>query len=240
MKIALVCCLHGNEKYGLEVAKRFPNIPFFIGNKKAREENRRFIDSDMNRSFPGKGKGNYEEREAKKLLERVKDFDYVIDLHSTSEPCPLFCIVTKPSKEKIDFARKLGVNKIVIMNENFAKGNSLIDFTKCGVSLEIGPEGNSEVIGEVCSKIRNLLEGGQKTNPEIFIVEGIIEQKYEKILIENFKEVKKGEVICENEEIQIAEFDFFPILVGEKAYKKEDILCLVGKQVNLKDLEFYE
>ena len=58
MKIAVVCCLHGTEPYGLEVVKRLPaSLSFFIGNEKALKENRRFIDSDLNRSFPGKENG---------------------------------------------------------------------------------------------------------------------------------------------------------------------------------------
>ena len=54
MKLAIVCCLHGTEPYGLEVVKRLPVFPpFFIGNEKALKENKRFIDTDLNRSFPG-------------------------------------------------------------------------------------------------------------------------------------------------------------------------------------------
>ena len=60
--LVLICCLHGNEGYGLEVCKGQSLFPFVLANEKALEENKRFIDWDLNRCFPGNRKGNYEEK----------------------------------------------------------------------------------------------------------------------------------------------------------------------------------
>ncbi|MEK6757695.1 MAG: succinylglutamate desuccinylase/aspartoacylase family protein [Nanoarchaeota archaeon] len=236
MKIAIVCCLHGNEKYGLEVLKGLPSaFSFFIGNKRAMIENKRFIDSDLNRCFPGKPHGNYEEKRAFELVKSLKDFDYVIDLHSSSNNCSLFGIITKPNTEKIEFAKRLGLKRLVIMPKNFASGQALIDFTKCGISLEIGPHKNKDNVRKVSEKIKNLLENkGKNNNLEIFEVFGKLIKKYDKVLINNFDFVKMGQPITENFEgdRQFAEFDFVAILVDEESYG--NVLCLVGKQVNLK------
>jgi succinylglutamate desuccinylase len=224
MKLAVVCCLHGNERYGLEAVKRLPpHVSFFVANEKALKENKRFIDTDMNRCFPGKDGGNYEEARAFELLEQLKNFDYLIDLHSSSNNCPMFGIITKPNQEKIEFAKRLGLKKLVIMPEFFASGKALIDFVKCGVSIEVGPHERDGNVGEALNLIKNL-ETGSKDNLEIFEVFGAIKKQEENILIQNFEEVKKGNVIAKGTIEQKADFDFIPVLVNEEAY--EGILCL--------------
>jgi len=229
-KIVFVCCLHGNERYGLEVVKKLPAFPYFLANEQAMKENKRFIDVDMNRCFPGNKNGNYEERQAINLLDKVKDFDYLIDLHSSSNICPLFGIITKPNNEKIGFAKKLGLKRVVIMTESFASGRSLIDSAKCGISLEVGPHKRKENIKDVLELIENFSNDILYEDPEVFEVFDIIKKLHKsKILISNFQEVKKGQVIAENsEERQIADFDFIPVLVGEEAYN--GVLCLACRK----------
>ena len=107
--LAIVCCLHGNERYGFEVSKNQSFFPFFLSNKKAFIEDKRFIDTDLNRCFPGKLEGNHEEKLAYNLIKKLKHFYYVIDLHSSSNNCPMFGIITKPNNEKIEFAKILGL-----------------------------------------------------------------------------------------------------------------------------------
>jgi len=232
MKIAVVCCLHGTELYGLEVVKRLPaSLPFFIGNEKALKENKRFIDSDLNRSFPGKENGNYEEKIAYELVNKLNHFDYVIDLHSSSNNCPIFGIITKPDNQKIDFAKRLGLTKLVIMKESFASGKALIDFVKCGISIEIGPHQRERNVNEALELIYNFMN--KKTRNEyleIFEVFDIIKKEADSITIKNFEFVKKGEVIAKSEnKEQIALFDFIPILAGEDAY--DGILCLAARKL---------
>ena len=231
MKIAIVCCLHGDEKYGLEVIKKFPSPLSFIGNELALKRHTRFIDTDMNRCFPGKIDGNYEEQRAFELNKKLKDFDYVIDLHSSSNPCPLFGIITKPNQEKIELVKKLRLKKLVIMPKFFASGKALIDFMKCGISLEIGPHERKENIDEVTRAINNLLENKQDKTLEIFEVVKMIKKEQENVLINNFQEVKKGQIVAEGKGKQAADFDFIPVLVNEKAY--EGTLCLACKSVEI-------
>lgn len=230
MKFAIVYSLHGNEKYGESVAKKFPNIFSIKGNPKAFEKNVRFIESDLNRSFC-EGE-SYECQRAKELLKRLENFDYVLDLHSSSEKCPLFGIITKPNKEKIEFAKKLGLKKLVIMSPDFAKENSLIDFLKCGLSLEIGPHEGKENVSEVETKIKNFLkEKNYSENLEIYEVFRIIKKERKNIKIKNFESVKRRQILTEDESgIQKASQNFTAILVGEKSY--DGILCLAARKSN--------
>ncbi|MFH0798469.1 MAG: succinylglutamate desuccinylase/aspartoacylase family protein, partial [Candidatus Woesearchaeota archaeon] len=148
MKAAIVCCVHGNEKYGLETVKRLKRkAACFVANKEALRMNARFIDADLNRSFPGNPYGNHEERIAFELAAKLSGFDCVIDLHSSSNSCPLFGIITKP--DNISLAMKLGLERLVVMPRGFADGKALIDHAKSGISLEIGPhkgKDNAELV----------------------------------------------------------------------------------------------
>jgi len=227
MKTAIVYCLHGNEPCGMEVAKRLPShINTFIGNKKALNNKKRFIDCDLNRIFPGNKFGNHEEKLAHQLVRKLKYFDFVIDIHSSSNSCPLFGIITKPNKKKIKLAKKMRLKKLVIMPECFASGKALIDFVKCGISLEIGPHNRRENVRELEEAICNLTNKRKKIKDiEILKVISVIEKKsLGKILINNFKKVKKGDILIKGKNNQITNFNFIPILVNEKSYK--NILCL--------------
>jgi len=237
-ELLVVACVHGNEIYGLEVLKKFSGVDSFVGNPKAVEKKVRFIDSDLNRVFPGKKDGNYEEKLALEINKKLVNYDYVVDLHSSSSKCPLFGIITKPMKEKIEFAKKLGLKKVVVMSENYASGKALIDFCKCGISLEIGPHEDKTIIDEVSEKIENFISDKSMSEPEIFEVFDVIKQEHKNIKINNFEFVNKGQILSEDSfGKQIAEEDFIAVLVSEKAYN--NVLCLAGRKVNLKDTKYY-
>ncbi|MBI2631750.1 succinylglutamate desuccinylase/aspartoacylase family protein [Candidatus Pacearchaeota archaeon] len=233
MKIAVVCCLHGTEPYGLEVVKKLPvSIPFFIGNEKALKENKRFIDIDLNRCFPGNRFGKHEDKLAYGLYNKLKEFDYVIDLHSSSNNCPLFGIITDPNKDNIELAKKLGLKKLVIMKESIASGRALIDFVDCGISLEVGPHNRVQNIDEVSNLINNLIENkNYSENIEIYEVFKIVKKKKDNILINNFEKVQKDQLIAQDfTGKHVSDEEFIAVLVNEEAYN--DILCLAAKKVS--------
>jgi succinylglutamate desuccinylase len=235
-KIGIVVCLHGDESMGLEIKKKLGvNMPTFIANPVAVKKNVRFIEADMNRSFPGKIDGKHEEKEAYYLLDKLKKFKYIVDIHSSSCKIELFAIITKPTKEKLRLASKLGIKKGVIMNDRFANGSSLIDNLNCAISLEVGPHERKENISEVIQAIKNLDESldddFSASDLEIFEIFDIIYgDNISKYDIENFRKVKKGEVIAEGEKKYYAPFDFIPVFVGEKAYN--GIICMATKKVD--------
>ncbi len=239
MKLLVIACTHGNEKYGLKVLNRIRGVEVLVGNQLAVKNNERFIDCDLNRCFPGKKNGNHEEKFAFELVEKLKNYDFVLDLHSCSQESELFGIITKPDKEKIEFAKKLGLKKIILMNENLAKGKALIDFCKCGISLEVGPHKREENVGEVLDIIDNFLESKiQNRNLEIFEIFSLIKADYKKSFLTNFRRVGKGDLIAIGKKKYFAEFDFIPVLANEEEYK--DVLCLAARRVNLKYTKSYD
>jgi succinylglutamate desuccinylase len=233
-KIAVVVCLHGDESLGLKIKENLPeNIPVFIGNPEAVKENKRYIESDLNRSFPGKIDGTCEEKRALDLLNELKEFDIVIDVHSSVCDFEVFGIVTKPNKEKIELAKKMGLKKVVIMPESFGHGQSLIDNLNCGISLEIGPNGYEENVKEVLKAINNLFDETQlNSEVELFeVIKTIMGEDDADKKMQNFYPVKKEDLIARGKKDYYAEFDFIPIFVGEKAY--ENVLCLATKKIDL-------
>jgi len=235
-KIGLFVCLHGNEQYGLKVSKKISNknVKTIIGNPLAIEKNIRFIDEDLNRVFPGEKNGNYETKRAFELNGKLKNFDLIIDLHSSKGEIPLFGIITKPNKEKIELAKKLGLNKLIIMIEKFAQGKSLIDNHPLGISLEIGPHDKKENIQIVLEKIQGFLKEKRYTEKmEIYEIYDILEIEEDKkdVLnyMKNFEEVKAGDSFAKGQKEYISKENFFPVFAGESSYKK--ILCLKAKKL---------
>src|SRR3989344_7923920 len=91
-----VVCQHGNELTPLEIIKRYfkDKVSYIIANSEAVHKNKRFIESDLNRSFNGKS-NTFEEKIAQKLLKELKKYKYVLDFHTSTSDTPIFIIMTK-------------------------------------------------------------------------------------------------------------------------------------------------
>lgn len=229
---AIVVCLHGDETFGLDLAEKMSGkMPVFIGNPAALEKKQRRVDVDLNRSFPGDENSNfYEERRAAQLMNRLKEFDCIIDIHSSSCDIPLFGIITKPNEFKFDLARRLGLKKVITMSEDFASGRALIDHVPCGISLEIGPHEKMENADEIVKAIGNLDSTPNNEMKILEVFELIRGEDNVEFFIENFKPVKQGDLIARGREKNYyAESDFIPVFVGERAYK--GILCLAARKI---------
>ena len=100
-----------------------------VCNELAKEANTRYIDADLNRVFGLEGEG-YEYQRAKEILEVCKDYDLVVDIHTTTALTSTTAIVSK--KEDVDYARIFNPSKIVIIPMQ----TTLIANVKHGVAME--------------------------------------------------------------------------------------------------------
>ena len=66
-----------------------------VANEAALEKGVRYLEVDLNRSFPGRRAGKYEERLAGVVLRRLKKYGEVVDLHTATCSTPLFAILTR-------------------------------------------------------------------------------------------------------------------------------------------------
>jgi succinylglutamate desuccinylase len=230
-KYVFVVCQHGDETTPLEVIRdHFPGEPFIIGNPAALAAQKRFLETDLNRSFPGSTNTSLENERAAQLLEKFKAFDYVIDLHTSSCVTPMFAITTQLTETHIQLAARCGVGRLVYMEKSIASGSALIDHVPCGISLECGPHTESSTYQEFYDLLSRFDQNIPQREPEIYSVFGILPKrsKDEQLLenIQAFRHVKKGEQISK---LQSAKEDLYPILPREKAY--EDILTLMARRI---------
>lgn len=228
--IALIVCLHGDEKIGFKIKEKLSNkFTVIFGNPEAVNKNTRYIDIDLNRAFPGKEKGNYEEERAFRLLQELSAFKYIVDIHSSSSEMDVFGIITTPTEEKIELAKKLGLKRVLLMTKKLANGGSLIDNVNCGISLEFGPHEDEKKAQELIN-LMGKFPNDPSNQIQIFeafeLIKGENDAKY---FIKNFEEVKKGQLIAEGKKKYFAQFDFIPFFVGEKAYK--GTLCIAAKKL---------
>lgn len=165
-RVAVVACIHGNELYGKEVLGKLKKIKVCKGsvvsvfaNRKAYCKKKRFIDCDLNRSFPGSKDGNYEQQQALKILEVLKNCDIVIDLHSSSTPTPPFIVLSKITRKHLEFLPKVPIDTVVYMPKSVACGKALIDYCKCGVSLEMGLHTKSGLSDYAFGVLKGILAG---------------------------------------------------------------------------------
>lgn len=82
---------HGNESLGIRLVKLLmkqpvPGVAACIANPRAVRARRRFVESDLNRSFGSDFPGTYESRRASQLKKLCKEYDVVLDLHNTQAP----------------------------------------------------------------------------------------------------------------------------------------------------------
>ena len=232
--IGVIVCVHGNEQYGLKVKELLNDkFNFLIANPLAIEQNVRFKDKDLNRSFPGnKFSAYYEDRQAFELTSKVDKFDTLIDLHSTSAEMELTGIISEPYSDKLDFVLSLGLKKLVLIPDSIDEGGALDKYHKGCVCVEIGPHNDEVIVDDVVNLLKNIDNDREEFLGELYEVFNIIEMLEGAIsFVENYSFIKKGDKIMElNGEIILADFDFYPILANEKSY--DGVLCFASKKVD--------
>jgi len=256
-KVLVVGSTHGHEKIGLKVIEALRGLgidrallDFEVGNPEAERRSVRLVESDLNRVFPGKEHGTYEEMRAYVLSEKIRAADVVIDIHSTNtyDLGPLSSlIVTKhndATRRVIDIIKPPKVLYMAYQNEH-----ALISDARVGIGFEYGHDDSREVLASILFDIaeilvdRGIIDTNPYTNPrimqktEVFEVYDVFPKDFRGWYtlapqIENFHLCHKGTLVCAttntNEPIYATE-DFYPILFGENSYT--EILGFKAKKI---------
>lgn len=226
---AVVACIHGKEVCGYEAIQRLKDnyefekpLKIIIANEKARKQDVRYTEKDLNRCFPGGSESDvYEERLAAKILEEVEGLT-VIDLHSTySKPTPFAFIMEEDSTELVESS---GVEKAVVLS---TMDNILISHTK-GISIECGYTGDEEAAENAYSILVNFLAAEgiidadfEKSEPQLYEVYDEVYGEDYLFTKKNFEKIEEGEVFAFRErdgDQIVAEEDFIPILMSDNGY----------------------
>jgi len=214
--LTIVSCVHGDEVFGLDVFNYFknkiedyPGLKIILANEKALAKNKRFIESDLNRSFPGKVKGTYEERLAHELVAEMKGAKYILDIHTTTSDIVFTPIVSNLSSSVKRILNLCSSKEVALMSKEFT-GHSLIGQFRGAASLEFNfeyasrPKALKEVV-LIASKLLQNQRGIAKAR-RIFCINGIIDKKIKlPSVAKDFKLIKS--------------LGFYPFLLNEKSYK---------------------
>jgi len=226
--VAITGGVHGNELTGAYLIKKWLkkpiksnlNIDYILANPKAFKMQRRYIDYDLNRSFSkealSKDSHFYEFERAKVLKERVKNCDFLIDLHTTTSNMNMSIVLSKDDDLSNNLAKALAKEfkdiKILRWLSN-NEGEFINSIVPHSITLEAGA---------ICQGV---------LDPNIFFRCDEIVTKAVKIL-ENIQNLKIDEKIEAYEIVKVVDFPrinkeisavIHPNLIG-KDY------CLINKK----------
>jgi len=228
-RITVIGSIHGDEPAGKKAIETILDsdlefrkpVKFIIVNEEALEQDERYLESDLNRSFPGNPeRDEHEERLAAELLEEIGD-STVLDIHTThSYPDP-FAVIKSKDQETIELVEKSDVDYAV----HFPTRSGNIQEFVTGVTVETGYQGSEEAAENAVEVIKNFLaaqevieEDYQRSNPEVFEYLETVEGNWE-FKAENFKKVEEGEVYAEKNGAKLeAEEAFYPVLMSTNGY----------------------
>ncbi|MBD2562249.1 MULTISPECIES: aspartoacylase [Nostoc] len=180
-RVAIVGGNHGNELTGIHLVKKFQQYPNLInrvsfetlallGNLKAIEEGKRYIDKDLNRCFTNQGLQNpqllsYEDTRAKAIQQILQPqnqpfVDVIVDLHSTTANMGLSLIFC----DMHPFLLRLGaylssINPMVkiFVNQQSREGGFLRSLCELGFVIEVGAVAQNILDAELFQQTEQLI-----------------------------------------------------------------------------------
>lgn len=226
----IVGSVHGDEPCGKKAIERFLEndydlkepVKFIIANEEALEQGERFLDTDLNRSFPGNSESqSHEERLAAEIMTEIKG-KKVLDIHTTRsypEPFATFSNLNRTTRRMI---RSTGVENAVL----FPQESGTLNEQGNGIVIEAGYQGTEEAVDNAYEVLVNFLasEGVidaefERSDPGIYEYYDTVEGDWE-FTAENFHQVKKGEVFARRGDKElVAEEDFYPVLMSTEGYE---------------------
>ncbi len=214
----VVCSQHGDERFGLSVferllqdAQRRSRVNLVLANEEAIEQNVRYIESDLNRSYPGNRSGSLEERMAYQLLPVVQQTPFVIDIHTTTAAIRMTPIVARLTDAVRTMVGHTDSTEVALIAPVLAQ-HSLIGNVDAGVSLEF-----NESYARTESAYDAVLR----------VMDGLIEQRITAPTLRNIYTITGGIDITTpipedaRDFALIPEIGVYPFLLHERAYAQQ-------------------
>ncbi len=247
--LAVVGAIHGDEPCGAhaiealldaEPALKRP-VKFVIANERALEQNKRYTETDLNRSFPGEADADaFETRLAHELLEELRGCT-TLSMHSTQSYGQPFAIVEKADPLTEMICPYLPIDAVVETGpETFA--NALVGYVDV-IEVECGLQGSPQAAENAVEIIYEFLAATGAIDdpidpsgalPVFQIGEAIPKQPADSYAVhaENFRRVNEGEAFAtvDGQEV-IANEPFYPVLMSEEGYSQQ--LGYTAEQIDL-------
>ncbi len=227
-EIAVVAGIHGDEPAGVKAIEKIIEsdlhvkkpVKLVIANEEALNRGKRYLDSDLNRSFPGDISSDlHEEKLAAELLEEVQNCK-VLDLHTTHSYDRPFATV-KDISSSVEMVKAANADKAVYFPEDSGILTEFVD----GIVLEAGLQGSKQAAENALRSVKNFLayygainEDYELSSPEFFKYYDTVEGDWV-FLADNFEKVEVGEVYAKtkDEELKASE-SFYPVLMSTNGY----------------------
>lgn len=217
-KIYVLACVHGNETFGLKVLEQlhaFKNnkIKTRIAHEHAIKKKKRYIQTDLNRSFKLGPNASLEAKIAQDIKSEINRWqpDLVVDLHTSTVKVGKVAILCKKNPKLVKIAKHLGMERIAVMPKNITCLSAIGVLPKQSICIELG-KGNraASLAKKIAANIEGLSSNNtvqlQQTIP-LYTVERIINHDdADGVPLSNyvFNQKLRG----------------YPFLTGEKNYKE--------------------
>lgn len=228
----LIGATHGDEPIGIEVAEKMRSllgedkIGLVVGNPRAYELGRRFVEADLNRIYPGDIRSDvYEEGLAADNLKRAKQYDWIIDVHETKYSSESFVVIPWPEIPNKEFVKVTGFRKVILWPSTSGRDTgSIAQFLDNAIEIEISvKEGDREkIVSETAGKLIGLLKW-TKGEPVKDDQDQVVYKVYGKISEEEWRDRAAKNKIRDFEEIQLQGERFVPLFTDQ--YLSKGIKC---------------
>jgi len=251
-EVTVIGGVHGDEPTGVEVIRELREksieykrpIQLVIGNPRAVEECKRYVDADLNRVFPGDKNGKLEEQIASKIMD-VIDGTTVLSIHTTHSSDSPFAILDTKNERLDRIVEELSVPYAV--DPSPMDVNSLSQYGDV-IEIEAGLQYSDKAVRQARQIVHQFLNNmgvldyssEDVTSTEYFeMLESVKKPEnspdkgcdvlYD-FRAENFEIVESGEVYAEYQSKKLeAESAFYPILMSKCGY--EGIFGFKGRKV---------
>lgn len=228
----LIGATHGDEPIGIEVAEKIRSllgedkVDLMIGNPRAYELGRRFVEVDLNRTYPGDIRSDvYEEGLAADNLKKAKQYDWIIDVHETKYSSESFVVIPRSKIPDKDFVEATGFKKVVLWPSTSGRNTGPIaQFLDNAIEIEISvKEGNREkIVSETAGNLIGLSKW-TKGEPVKDDQDQVIYKVYGKISEEEWRNKGAKNEIRDFEEVQLQGEKFVPLFTDQ--YLSKGIKC---------------
>jgi len=246
-EVAVVGGIHGDEPCGVRAVERLIEldpavdrpVALVVANEEAVELGERYVEADLNRSFPGVADGRtHESRLASALAAEIGDCR-TLALHSTQSYEGLFALVDSLGETERRLCPRLSVDAVV---ETGAAEGRIFDGVPRTIEVECGYQGSEAAADNAVQVAREFLAAtgavpgwetaSQGELPVFELGDPVPKDAAEtyEVFVENFREVDAGETFAAADgDPLVAEESFHPVLMSPYGY--EDVFGYTAKPV---------
>lgn len=237
---SIVVGVHGDEKAPLRGAQRIRELlsrtqaqvgfQIVTANLPAIKRNTRFIQKDLNRSFPGTENARGVPGLAHELTRVLASTPWTFDFHSNIVSSPVYGVMSVYSDARHSMLQDLGVKNTLI-----EKAESLIKYVPNGIAFEVGAEKDEESPERAFRLMKNVLQrfsvikplaqrksAHKNTQADLFMIYRLINITALRVSdkLRDFKQIQEGDIIgwMPNNTPVYAQERFYPILVNHPTH----------------------